>query len=149
MEIGLIPRVSATFAAMSVHVGKVLREVYLATGLKMENFCNGVAFSSKTVYYHFGQEDLNTAILTKYEAGLKSLGYQVDLYEIISRKRRGDMFELLGPRGNVTVNDPGVAYHRLSPQDRAAELLRQAADLLATPKEKEQGAHDAAHASKG
>lgn len=128
-------RLSVTFAPMSVHVGKVLREVYLATGLKMENFCSGVAFSSKTVYYHFGQEDLNTSILGKYEAGLKKLGFDVDLFEVLSRKRRGDYVELLRKGGSMTVNDPPIAYQRLSRQDRAAELLQQAAELLRTPKQ--------------
>lgn len=123
-------RATPTFAAMAVHIGMVLRELYLATGLKMERFRDGVPFSDKTIYYHFGQADLNTSILQKYEDGLKKLGFTVDIWDVISRKRRGEnITQLLG--GDVWhVQEPGTPYGRRTDQQQAADLLRQAADLL-------------------
>lgn len=118
---------------MAVHVGMVLRELYLATGLKMERFRDGVPFSDKTIYYHFGQTDLNTSILQKYEEGLKKLGFTVDIWDMISRKRRGENITQLLSNDPWTVKEPAAPYGQRSSQEQAADLLRKAADLLSQP----------------
>lgn len=114
------------FAPMSVvHLGKVLRELYLKSGLKMDRFRLAVDFSAKTIYYHFGQEDLHTSILDRYEDGLRSLGMDVDLWELIARRRRAVRGEA-DPAGSV-VAEPVEPYgHPAS----VADLLRRAAALL-------------------
>jgi hypothetical protein len=118
---------------MSVHIGKLLRELYLASGIKMARFAAAMNASNKTIYYHFGQADLHTSILETYEHGLKDLGFEVDIWEMIYRKRRGEEITPASLRKNSTlvVSEPSVAYH--NDQVKAAELLRQAADLLSKP----------------
>lgn len=118
------------FVPMSeMHIGKVLRELYLASGLKMARFASIMHHSPKTIYYHFSQEHLNTAILDTYEEGLREMGNPVDLWELISRRRRGEHVE---PKDVSVVSDPVPAYGKPRPteQESVADLLRRAARLL-------------------
>lgn len=136
-----------------VHVGKVLRELYLALGYSMDRFRSAVLFSQKTIYYHFQQENLNTKTLAAYEAGLKKLGVEVDIWKLISDKRHGmDMRKAMGllplpghlPPADTDershdLAEPEVSYKARplpnedapSTDERLAELFREAADLLA------------------
>jgi len=127
MEIAHYMRALGTFVPMEVHIGKLLRELYLATGVKMERFASALNHSPKTIYYHFGQEHLNTAILEAYEVGLKSLGREVDIWDMISRKRKG--YDVLPADDPWVASDPAAQYKRLPPPS-VADLLRQAADQL-------------------
>lgn len=109
---------------MAVHLGQILRELYLDTGLKMERFREGVPYSDKTIYYHFKQAHLNTQILENYEDGLKKLGINVDIWALIARKRKGyTVHESM----HTVAGDPPVAY---GTPDTPANLLRRAAELL-------------------
>lgn len=110
---------------MAVHLGQVLRELYLETGLKMERFRDGIPYASKTIYYHFQQTHLNTEILENYEQGLKKLGFPVDIWDLIARKRHGETLER--PMHSSTVSEPAAPYGK---PDTAADLLRRAAELL-------------------
>lgn len=119
-------RATPTFVAMDAwHVGKVLRELYLSTGFKMEHFAAGVAYDEKTIYYHFGKEKLSTGILEKYEDGLKKLGVDIDIYAHISRKRKG--YDVSEPSLRMVAEEV-PPYLRTPPS--VADLLRQAADQL-------------------
>lgn len=117
--------VSRTFVPMDVHIGKLLRELYLSSGLKMERFAAALNHSPKSIYYHFGQEHLNTAILQTYEEGLKSLGINVDIWEMVTTRRRG--YPLAEGRDKGDVEDPEEEYQV---KVTASDLLRQAAALL-------------------
>lgn len=92
----------------------------------MERFATAVSFSSKTIYYHFGQDHLNTSIIERYEEGLKSLGIEVDIWAIVSRKKHG----YATPDSLSIVSEPPATPTR---QDQAAEHLRRAAELLTSP----------------
>lgn len=130
MELAFTLRPTQSFAAMAVHIGQLLRELYLQSGLKMERFREGVPYSGKTIYYHFGQEHLNTQILENYEEGLKKLGIEIDIWSLIARRRKGYTFEEALASTSL-VSEPGPAH-----PPTAAELLRLAAAAL----EKEQAA---------
>lgn len=141
---------TGSFAPMPVHVGKVLRELYLSTGLKMERFRDAVTFSNKTIYYHFGQEDLNTAILRRYEAGLKKLGKDIDIWQILAEKSRDESGAASG-NGNASADYEAALHGQHVPsvtaepeaepygdENTVAELLRKAADLLDKQKQERQ-----------
>lgn len=124
---------------MPVNVGKVLRELYLSTGLKMERFREAVTFSNKTIYYHFRQKDLNTAILRRYEAGLKKLGKDVDIWQLLADKSREDekpvrdvgntdYGEAMQDEPQTTTAEPVPDQYR--DEVSVADLLRKAAYLL-------------------
>lgn len=108
---------------MAVHIGHVLRDLYLNSGLKMDRFRDGVPYSDKTIYYHFSQENLNTKILENYEEGLKKLGIEVDIWGIIARRRKGYSFE-------EAISDSRVSEPQTTREPSVAELLRQAATML-------------------
>lgn len=129
METTYTLRVAPTFAAMAVHIGKVLRDIYLGTGLKMEKFREGVPFSDKTIYYHFGQEHLNTQILEKYEEGLKKLGIYIDIWDLITRRRKGYSFEE-AMNSPMVAEEPAAYARSIKPEPSVADLLRQAAAQL-------------------
>lgn len=120
-------RMAPSFAAMAVHIGQVLRDIYLGTGLKMDKFREGVPYSDKTIYYHFGQSHLNTQILENYEAGLKKLGIRIDIWDVITRRRKGYSFE---EAMHPTTVDPSVSYVQEPSGPSVADLLRQAAAQL-------------------
>lgn len=144
---------SQTFAWMvPVHVGMVLRELYLELGYSMQRFRSAVSFSEKTIYYHFKQENLSTKTLASYEAGLKKLGVDVDIWKLMSDKRHGvPVRTAMGlpplpvpvthPAGESDPHDlsePEVQYkprpvqeEQPSIDEMVADLMRQAADLLA------------------
>lgn len=113
-------------------VGNVLKALYEWTGLKMSAFTKGVPYSSKTIYYHFAQDNLNTSILEKYERGLKKLGYEVDVFELITRARRGEeVQEVLDTMGQFQEPAPRYGAPRGDdPLEAAAQALREGADLL-------------------
>lgn len=121
---------------MAVHVGKVLQELFLKTGLKMERFEKGIAYSSKTIYYHFKKEHLNSGILERYESGLKKLGLEVDIWALLSRKSRGlDLFDAARTGQFKEASDveamPDASTQRGGDsRTEVAELLRKAAALL-------------------
>lgn len=115
---------------MIVHVGKVLRELYLNTGLKMGPFQKGVNFSSKTIYYHFKQADLNTAILDQYETGLRGMGINVDIWGLIAERRRQARGEAEPDPVPGVVDVVAEEVTGYGHPATVAELLRQAADLL-------------------
>jgi hypothetical protein len=135
------PALLGSFVPMSVHVGKILRELYLSTGLKMERFRDAVSFSNKTIYYHFGQEDLNTAILRRYEAGLNKLGMDVNIWQLLADKSHSEV-EVMPPKnpgavknGQLARPEPPSITAEPGPdsydhEHSVAELLRKAADLL-------------------
>lgn len=109
-----------------ITIGKVLRDLYLATGRKMEVFSDAVAFDAKTCYYHFKKKDLNTSILEKYEDGLRKLGYHIDVFEVVSRMRRGESIEqAMKPVPVTAMSEPVVVYQR-----KQDELLREVAEEL-------------------
>lgn len=107
-----------------VHIGKLLRELYLGTGLKMERFTEAVDYADKTIYYHFKQEQLNTGILDQYEAGLRKLGFPVDIWELICMRRKG------GSGTELLREPPPAPYGEPEQGESSVELLRRAADAL-------------------
>jgi hypothetical protein len=129
-----ILRVPGTFVPMPVHVGKVLRELYLSTGLKMERFRVGIPFSDKTIYYHFKKADLNTSILEKYDAGLKKLGFNVNIWDEMAKKSKAPPEDEEEGENESVVHDP---LPRFGADDTVADLLRRAATLLDEQKEEE------------
>lgn len=123
MELHTTVRPIQSFAAMAVHIGQLLRDLYLNSGLKMERFRDGIPYSDKTIYYHFSKEHLNTEILENYEIGLKKLGIEVDIWSLIARRRKG--YTLEEALGASTASEP-IPTKELG----AVELLRRAADIL-------------------
>lgn len=123
-----------TFVAMAhVHIGRLLRELYLSTGLKMSAFTEGVPYSPKTIYYHFGQEHLNTSILEAYEQGLATLGIPADVFGMIAAARRGE-----GTASYAQEQRPAQVAKEPDPEHltqgqamlRAAAMLRRTAAIL-------------------
>ena len=110
----------------SFPIGTTLRALYLHSGRKMAVFAEAVNFDPKTCYYHFKQEDLNTSILEKYEAGLKKLGYKVDVFDLVARMRRGQSVEQAMEPAATIAAEPPATYQAM----RSAELLDNMASTM-------------------
>lgn len=111
-----------------MHIGKVLRELYLDSGLKMARFAALVNMSEKTIYYHFQQAHINTSIIDAYEAALRKAGRPVDIWALITERRKGRHPAL--PGASTTAEPPAEYKATPPPAESVADLLRRAARLI-------------------
>lgn len=147
-------RAAGTFDPMAVHVGNLLREVYINSNFKMKALEGALlkeaepgqpaeSYSQKSIYRHFKEKDLDTGLIRAYDSAFRGLGLDVDLFRMLWMKERGieeapkaKGFRYASADIPVAVTaEPGG----LSPLSEVARKLEDAALLLRREDESRRG----------